>query len=114
MLVLSEPVVLSENDGIVIRVVVLLIHQAQFLSHLKYEPVVQLVQYGILRKISVFLQHVENENSTVLLRRNVSQDEPPVKLLTLVSMMVSVVVMRVVSVLIVSTDEQMIRISVVS
>ena len=83
------------------------------MSHLKYEPVVLLVQHGILRKISVFLQHAENENFIVLHRRNVSQDELLVKLLTLVSMIVSVVVMRAVSVQTVSMDEQMTKTSVV-
>ncbi len=81
---------------------------------LRLEPAVLLVQHGIQWRSVVFLQPAEKDNSTVLHRRNVSQDEQPVKLLTLVSMIQSVHETSLVSVLIVSTDEQMTKTNVVS
>ena len=62
-------------------------------------------------KVDVFRRHVEKENFTVLHKNNVSLDEHHVIRLFVI-MMVSVVEMRVVSVPIVSMDDQMIKINV--
>ncbi len=47
----------------------------QFLSH-KPEPAVLPDQHGILSRTVVSHRPAESDNSTALLKRNVSQDEP--------------------------------------
>jgi hypothetical protein len=79
----------------------------------KSEPAALPDQLGTLQLMPVFHQPAEKDNSTVLHRKNVSQDEPPVTTPS-VSMIESVHETSLVSVLIVSTDEQMTKTSVVS
>ena len=79
----------------------------------KPEPAALPDQHGILQLMPVFHQPAEKDNSTVLHRRNVSQDEALV-ITPSVSMMEFAHEKNLVSVQIVSTDEQMTKTSVVS
>ena len=79
----------------------------------KPEPAALPDQLGTLQLMPVFHQPAEKDNSTVLHRRNVSQDEALV-ITPSVSMMEFAHEKNLVSVQIVSTDEQMTKTSVVS